>query len=58
MKNAFLHGHANSIIPTAVSAIAAVFYDDELVLQASQHLISRKLIVSVTRQAERLGRFN
>ena len=58
MQNAFLHGHANSIIPTAVSAIAAVFYDDELVLQASQYLISRKLIVSVTRQAERLGRFN
>lgn len=58
MQNAFLHGHASSIIPTAVSAIAAVFYKDDLILQASKQLTSGKLIVSVTHQAERLGRFN
>ncbi|CAM3094603.1 ADP-ribosylglycohydrolase family protein [Leuconostoc rapi] len=58
IENAFLHGHANSIVPTVVSAIAAVVYREDLVLQASQHLVARKLIVSVTNQAERLGRFN
>lgn len=58
VENALLHGHANSIVPTVVSAIAAVVYPEELVLQASQHLAARKLIISVTNQAERLGRFN
>ncbi len=58
MKNAFMHGHANSIVPTVVSAIAAIIYQEDLVIQASEHLTSRKLIVSVTNQAERLGRFN
>ncbi|MBA1307629.1 ADP-ribosylglycohydrolase, partial [Pseudomonas stutzeri] len=58
MHNAFLHGHANSVVPTIVSAIAAIVYQEELILQASQYLVSRKLIVGVASQAERLGRFN
>lgn len=58
IQNAFFHGHANNVVPAVVSAIAAIVYRDEWFIDTSQHLTSRKLIMSVINQAERLGRFN
>lgn len=58
MHNAFLHGHVNNVVPTVVSAIAAIVYQEDLVIQAAPHLVSSKLITTVTKQAERLGHFN
>lgn len=58
VEKSLIHGHSNSIVPTLVSAIAAIYYKDDLVLEFGQNLVSKRVITTVIGQAERSSRFN
>ncbi|GMA70267.1 hypothetical protein GCM10025879_15130 [Leuconostoc litchii] len=58
LKKSLIHGHSNSIVPTLVSAIGAIYYKDDLVLELGQNLIVKRVFTTVIGQAERSSRFN
>lgn len=58
IKNSLVHGHANSVVPTLVAAIAAVYYRDDMVLRLSQNFVARRLLATIVSQAERSARFS
>lgn len=59
LNKALMHGHANTMIPTLAGTLAGIYYkEDEQLNIISQQLVSRKLIISISHLANRLGRFN